>query len=39
MGGSVEAIDEGTVFAVLVPVTKGAIVSEANISIVVRTVV
>jgi hypothetical protein len=31
VGGSVEATDDGTVSVVLVPVTGGAIVSEADI--------
>jgi hypothetical protein len=39
VGGSVEATDEGTISIVLVLVTKGATVSEVDISVVVRTVV
>jgi hypothetical protein len=39
MGGSVEATDEGTVSVVLVPITRGATVSEADIPKVVTTVV
>jgi hypothetical protein len=39
VGGSVEATDEGTVSIVPVPITKGVTVSEADISIVVRTMV
>jgi hypothetical protein len=39
MGGSVEATDEGTVSVVPVHITKGATVSETNISVVVRIVV
>jgi hypothetical protein len=39
MGGSVEATDEGTVSVVPVPVTRGATVSDADISEEVRIVV
>jgi hypothetical protein len=39
MGGSVEATDEGTISVVLVPITRGAIVSKAYISEEVRTMV
>jgi hypothetical protein len=39
VGGSVEAIDKGTVSVVPVLVTKGATVSKTNIFVVVRTVV
>jgi hypothetical protein len=39
VGGSVEATDDSTVFIVPVPVTGGAIVSEADIPEEVTTVV
>jgi hypothetical protein len=39
MGGSVEATDDGTVSIVLVPDTRGATVSEADIPEEVTTVV
>jgi hypothetical protein len=39
MGGSVKETDEGTVSVVPIPVTRGATVSEADISVVVRAVV
>jgi hypothetical protein len=39
MGGSVEATDEGTISVVPVPVTRGAIVSDADIFEEVRIVV
>jgi hypothetical protein len=39
MGGLVEATNEGSVSVVPVPVTKGATISEADISVVARTVV
>jgi hypothetical protein len=39
MGGSVEATDDGTISVVPVPITGGAIVSEADIPKVVTTMV